>query len=178
MGFYQQIVKRSGRFISKKTLFKYGFNFSPMYRRSTARIIDVSEDVSTIKVRLKISWKNKNYMGSIFGGSMFSAVDPIPMIQLINLLDDNYIIWDKSVQINFKRPAREHLYASFEFAEEEIEHIKQEVAAESEIEYKKKTLLTNKDGTTIYCEIEKTLYIANKAYYKKKRAERKAEKLN
>ena len=117
-------------------------------------------------------------MGSIFGGSMFSAVDPIPMIQLINLLDDNYIIWDKSVQINFKRPAREHLYASFEFAEEEIEHIKQEVAAESEIEYKKKTLLTNKDGTTIYCEIEKTLYIANKAYYKKKRAERKAEKLN
>jgi len=172
MGIYQQIAKTGQRFISKKKLFKYGFNLSPMYRRSTARIIEVSEDISRIRVRLKISWKNKNYVGSIFGGSMFAAVDPIPMVQLINIIGEDYVVWDKAAQINFKRPAREHLYATFEFTDEEIEAIKKQVAETFEIEHPKKTLLTNKDGSAIFCEIDKTLYIADKAYYKKKRAEK------
>ena len=173
MGIYQQIAKTGQRFISRKKLFKYGFNLSPMYRRSTARIIEVSDDIHQIKIRIKISWKNKNYVGSIFGGSMFAAVDPIPMVQLINIIGEDYVVWDKAAQIKFKRPAKEHLYATFEFTNEEVEAIQKQVAESSEIEHLKKTLLTNKDGTIVFCEIEKTLYIADKAFYKKKRAEKK-----
>jgi hypothetical protein len=54
-----------------------------MYKRSTAKIIQVSEDLLNVRIKLPISYKNKNYANSIFGGSMFSAVDPIPMVQLI-----------------------------------------------------------------------------------------------
>ncbi len=173
MSFYQKIAEIGPRFFSKSTLFKYGFNFSPMYRRSTAKITHVSTDLLTIKVKLPISYKNKNYVNSIFGGSLFSAVDPIPMVQLINLIGDEYIVWDKSAEIFFKRPAKEHVYATFTYSKDELTQIKTDVEKHNEIEITKVTQLTNHNQSTLFCEVKKTIYIANKDYYKKKRASKK-----
>ena len=173
MSFYQEVAEIGSKFLKKKTLFKYGFNLSPMYRRSTGRITYVSEDLLDIQIKLPITYKNRNYVNSIFGGSMFSAVDPIPMVQLINLLGDDYVVWDKSAEIFFKRPAKTHLYASFGYSIEELEDIKQRVAVENEIEILKTTLLKDKSTKKVYCEVKKTLYIANKTYYIEKRKNKK-----
>lgn len=166
---YQQLSKIARKFMKQSTLFKVGFNLSPMYRRSTARIIYVADDLKNVTVKIPLSYKNKNYVGSIFGGSLFAAVDPIPMIQLMYLLEEKYIVWDKSAQIRFKRPAREHVYATFEFTKEEIEEIIQKVEANKEIEHPKITYITNKIGDIIYCEVTKMIYIADKEFYKNKR---------
>lgn len=169
MSLYQKLAEIGKKFIPEHTLFKLGFNLTPMYRRSTARIISTSEDLLTVKIKLPISYKNRNYVNSIFGGSMFSAVDPIPMVQLINLLGDNYVVWDKSAEISFKRPAKENLFAEFTYTSEELENIKNQVEQENEIEILKTTQLTNKDKTIIFCEVQKTIYIADKNYFKEKR---------
>lgn len=169
MSFYQKLTALGKRFVSYHILFKYGFNLSPMYRRSTGKVLKVSKDLSHIVIKIPLSWKNKNYVGTIFGGSMFAAVDPIPMVQLINLLDDSYVVWDKSATVKFKRPAKETLYGVFKFTHEEIREIKSKVKAENEIEIVKSTSLTNKEGTKEFCVVEKTLYIADKAFYKRKR---------
>lgn len=169
MSFYQKMTAFGKRFVSYHILFKYGFNLSPMYRRSTARVHEVSKDLSQITIKLPLSWKNKNYVGTIFGGSMFAAVDPIPMVQLINLLDEDYVVWDKSAVIKFKRPAKETLYANFVFSKDEVDRIKARVENEREIEIIKSTSLTNKEGDKAYCLVEKTIYIANKEFYKQKR---------
>lgn len=169
MSFYQKMTAFGKRFVSYDVLFKYGFNWSPMYRRSTGRVHTVSEDLSLITIKIPLSWKNRNYVGSIFGGSMFSAVDPIPMVQLINLLDDHYVVWDKGATIKFKRPAKETLYGEFRFSQEELSTIKSRIESENEIEIVKSTVLTNKERTKEFCVVDKTLYIADKAFYKKKR---------
>ena len=169
MSFYQKLTAVGTKFISKHKLFKHGFNLSPMYRRSTARIVDVSQDLKRIRIKLPISYKNRNYVNSIFGGSMFAAVDPIPMVQLINLLGDGYVVWDKAAEIKFKRPAREHLYARFEYATKELEEIKQKVNEGDELEIQKTTRLTNANESVVFCEVIKTIYIADKAFYKNKR---------
>ncbi|MFS4493832.1 PaaI family thioesterase [Maribacter sp. 2308TA10-17] len=169
MSIYQKIGEVGSKFIGKAKLFKFGFNLSPMYRRSTGRIVSVSEDLLNVQIKLPISYKNKNYVNSIFGGSMFSAVDPIPMVQLINLLDSNYVVWDKSAEIYFKRPAKEHLFAAFNYTENEIVDIKQKVAQDQETEIIKTTQLTNKDGSVVFCEVKKLIYIADKSYFKNKR---------
>jgi len=169
MSVYQKIAKIGGKIFAQKTLFKYGFNLSPMYRRSTAKVIFVSDDLFNVKIKLPLNYKNKNYVNSIFGGSMFSAVDPIPMVQLINIIGDDYVVWDKSAEIFFKKPAKENLYASFSYTKEEIEEIKQKVSRENEIEITKTTKLVDYDATTTYCEVIKTIYIADKKYYKQKR---------
>ena len=169
MSIYQKIAKIGPKLISKHKLFKYGFNFSPMYKRSTAKIIEVSNDLLNVRIRLPLSYKNKNYVNSIFGGSMFSAVDPIPMTQLIILLGTNYVVWDKSAEVIFKKPAKENLYADFNYSEKELAEIKEQVSKENEIEIIKITELTNEDKTKVYCEVKKTIYIADKEFFKQKR---------
>jgi hypothetical protein len=169
MSIYQKIGKIGSRLIPKYKLFKYGFNYSPMYKRSTAKIIEVSEDLLNIRIKLPLSYKNKNFVNSIFGGSMFSSVDPIPMVQLIHLIGENYIIWDKSAEITFKKPAKENLYANFKYSEKELTEIKRQVLEKNETEIIKITKLMNINETQTYCEIKKTIYIADKKFYTLKR---------
>ncbi|GHC51316.1 DUF4442 domain-containing protein [Ulvibacter litoralis] len=169
MSFYQSLNEIGSKFIKKHKLFKYGFNLSPMYRRSTARILKVSEDLLHITIKLPISYKNRNYVGTIFGGSLFSAVDPIPMVQLMDLLGKEYVVWDKSAEIYFKRPAKENLYATFTYTLDELAQIKKQVIEDKEIEIIKNTQLTDKSESTVFCEVQKTIYVADKQFYKQKR---------
>ncbi|MGO4820713.1 MULTISPECIES: PaaI family thioesterase [unclassified Flavobacterium] len=173
MSIYKKLAEVGSKYIGKPTLLKYGFNWSPMYRRSTAKITTVSNDLLDITIKLPISYKNKNYVNSIFGGSMFAAVDPIPMIQLMHLIGDDFVVWDKAAEIFFKRPAKENLYADFNFTLAEVNTIKDIVAAHKEFEIIKTTTLTNLDRSIIYCEVKKTIYIADKNYFKDKRALKK-----
>ncbi|WP_272148771.1 DUF4442 domain-containing protein [Tenacibaculum aiptasiae] len=166
---YAAISNILKKFFKKSTIFKYGFNISPMYRRSTGKVLSVSDDLLSVQVKIPISYKNRNYVGSIFGGSLFSATDPVFMVQLINILEDSYVVWDKKAEIKFKRPAKENSYVDFTFTEEEITEIKERVKKEKEIDLIKEIKITNKDASTVYAEVSKTIYIADKDYYKNKR---------
>ena len=166
---YAAISKILKKFFKKSTIFKYGFNISPMYRRSTGKVLSVSDDLLSVQVKIPISYKNRNYVGSIFGGSLFSATDPVFMVQLINILEDSYVVWDKKAEIKFKRPAKENSYVDFTFTEEEIAEIKERVKEEKEIDLIKEIKITNKDASMVYAEVSKTIYIADKDYYKNKR---------
>ncbi len=168
---YQKLTKILRRFFSDAQIYKYGFNWSPMYRRSTGKVIEVSDDLHYVKVKIPISFKNRNYVGSIFGGSLFSATDPIYMIQLLNILGEDYVVWDKAATINYKRPAREDAIAEFIFSKEEIEKIKKDVADNNEIDILKKLNIISKSGAVI-SELEKTIYVANKTFYKEKRKQK------
>ncbi|MGO4921243.1 PaaI family thioesterase [Maribacter spongiicola] len=169
MSVYQKVEALASKVFKKNTIFRYGFNLSPMYKRSTAKLIEVSEDLLHVKIIVPLSYKNKNYVNSIFGGSMFSAVDPIPMIQLLSIMGNDYVVWDKSAEIFFKKPAKENLYADFDFSENELAEIRAQVAEKKEIDIIKITQLTNKEKSQVFCEVRKTIYIADKAYFKQKR---------
>jgi len=155
------------RFFTNAQIYKYGFNFSPMYRRSTAKLIKVSEDLHYVKIKIPINYKNRNYAGSIFGGSMLSATDPIYMIQLLQILGDDYIVWDKAASIKYKRPAKETIYGEFTFSKKEIETLKQNVNIKNEVDVIKTMELVNLSDK-IFAEITKTMYVAKKKYYKEK----------
>ena len=170
---YKKITEFFSKFIGKSKVLKYGMNLSPMYRRTTAKVIFISEDFMEIKIKLPFSYKNANYVSTIFGGSMFSAVDPFPMTQLMNLIGDDYVVWDKAAEIFFRRPAKEDLYAEFIYTLEEVDEIKQKAQEQNEFEIIKTTKLTNKDKTIVFCEIRKRVYIANKVFFKEKRKKRK-----
>ena len=175
MSLYQQIARVGPRYVGKARLFKAGFNLSPMYRRTTARVVGVSEDLMRVRIRVPISWKNKNYVGSIFGGSMFAAVDPIPMVQLINVIGDGYVVWDKAARVRFRAPARQDLYAEFVYTPEQVAAIAARADADGETEVTVTTRLTDRDGSAVFCEVDKTIYVATKAFYKAKKARRVAQ---
>ena len=168
---YDSIFSFLNRFFKKATLFKIMFNVSPMYRRSCGRITHVSDDLHVVQVKIPLSYKNKNYVGSMFGGSLFSATDPIYMIQLMQILGKEYVVWDKSTEIRFKRPAYTHAYVTFEFNTNEITEIIEKVKQEKEIDWVKNLKIT--DGKdTVFTELNKTIYISTKINYKEKRAKK------
>ena len=172
MTMYQKIAEYGPRLFGKARLLKVMFNVSPMYRRSTGRIADVSDDLSTIQIRLPISYRNRNYVGAIYGGSMFSAVDGVPMVQLMNIIGDDYVVWDKSAGIVFKRPAREDLYATVAFTGDELADIRRQVAEHGEMTFEKLIPWQNRDGDITYSEVRKQLYVADKAFFKQKQQAR------
>ncbi|MES2862568.1 MAG: DUF4442 domain-containing protein [Bacteroidota bacterium] len=169
---YDKLFTFLNRYFKKATIFKVGFNLSPMYRRSCGKIIFASDDLHVVKIKIPLSYRNKNYVGSIFGGSLFAATDPIYMIQLMQILGKEYVVWDKKTDIRFKRPAYENAFATFEFTSLEIEEIIQKVQAKDEIDYTKMLHITDKNGT-IFTELDKTLYISTKTFYKQKRSLKK-----
>jgi acyl-coenzyme A thioesterase PaaI-like protein len=138
---------------------RFKFNFFPAYRRGGGRIAYISDDYHEIHIKLPLNWATKNYVGTIFGGSMFAAIDPIYMVMLIKILGNDYLIWDKSANIKFKRPGRETLFATFIITPVEISEIKTELETAKSIDKVFKIELKNKAGK-IHCIIEKTIYIS------------------
>ena len=170
---YQTATKFLTHFFKPATIYKYGFNWSPMYRRTTAKLIEVSDDLHYVKIRLKLNWKNRNYVGSIFGGSMLSATDPIYMVQLIQILGSDYVVWDKSVDARYRKPAKSTIYGEFLFKKEEIESLKRTVNEKGETDIIKTMDLIDSDKNII-ATFNKTLYVADKTFYKEKVKKRKA----
>jgi hypothetical protein len=165
---YQTLTKLAKKYFSEATVFKVGFNLSPMYRRSTGRVIEVSEDLLKVRIKIPLSYKNSNYVGTIFGGSLFSATDPIYMVQLINILGNDYVVWDKSAEIKYRKPAKKVAFATFEFTNQEIVNIQERVAKEKEFDLIKKIHITGPNNEVL-CELKKVLYVADKAYFKEKK---------
>lgn len=137
------------------------FNFFPAYRGTGARVIFIADDYREIKVKIPLSWRTRNYVGTIYGGSMYGGIDPIYMLMLIKNLGHDYIVWDKAATIRFKRPGKETLYADFNLTAEELNEIKENLKTRKSIDRIYNVALKDKNGK-IHCIIEKTLYIANK----------------
>src|SRR6266567_3641715 len=103
---------------------RWGFNFFPAFRGTGARVTYISGDFREVHVKLPLNWRTRNYVGTIYGGSLYGAVDPMYMIMLIRILGPAYTVWDKSALIRFVKPGRSTLTARFVVTEEETETIR------------------------------------------------------
>ncbi|MDG1333085.1 MAG: DUF4442 domain-containing protein [Crocinitomicaceae bacterium] len=156
-----------GRKIGMGRAFKFFFNISPMYRRTGGRIVSASDNLDDIKIKLKLNYKTRNYVGTMYGGHMYSCLDGIYMVQLINLLGKDYVVWDKAATIKFKRPGTSTLFADFKITEKLIEQIKLDVEGQNEIDLTLDVDLLDGDGN-VSAEVEKIIYISSKSFYKEK----------
>jgi len=141
---------------------RWGFNLFPAYRGTGARITYISDDFREVRVRLPLSWRTRNYVGTIFGGSLYGAVDPIYMIMLIRILGPGYTVWDKAATIRFRRPGRSTLYARFVLEEEEVRTIRELAERSPSIDRVYNVDLTDAGGL-VHASVEKTVYIRKNA---------------
>lgn len=140
---------------------RLSFNFFPAYFGTGAWISYIADDYHELHVQLPLTWRTRNYVGTIFGGSMFGAVDPILMVMFIKILGREYVVWDKSANIQFKRPGKETLHAKFLITPEEIAEIKAALENVKSLDRVYQIQLTNKAGK-VHAIIEKTIYFSKK----------------
>jgi Domain of unknown function (DUF4442) len=140
---------------------RWGFNLFPAYRGTGARVTYMSGDWREVHVELPLNRRTRNYVGTIFGGSLYGAVDPHYMIMLIKILGPDYIVWDKAATIRFKKPGRGTLYARFVIPEEEIQTIRRLSETHPSIDRVYRVELADAEGV-VHAEVEKTIYIRRK----------------
>lgn len=137
---------------------RWYFNFFPAYRRTGARITYVAADFREVRVRLPLNRRTRNYVGTIFGGSLYGAVDPIYMVMLIKNLGPEYQVWDKAATIRFRKPGRGTLYARFVLDERELDDIRTALASEPATERVYDVDLTDDIGV-VHASVRKTIHI-------------------
>jgi acyl-coenzyme A thioesterase PaaI-like protein len=142
-------------------LLRLAFNFFPAYRGTGGRITYIADDWREIRVRLPLSLRTRNYVGTIFGGSMYGAVDPIYMVMLIRALGPGYLVWDKAASIRFRRPGRTTLYARFVLDEAELGAIRAALETERAVDRTYRVELTDAAGT-VHAEVEKVVHVRRK----------------
>lgn len=132
--------------------------FYPPYLGAGVRVTHVSDDFRTVNVEMRLRFYNKNYVGTHFGGSLYSMCDPFYMLMLINILGPDYIVWDKAASIRFKKPGKGVVKATFHIHEERIAEIRAAADTQGKVEPQFQVEITDSDGNVV-AEIEKLLYI-------------------
>ena len=135
--------------------------FWPPFLGAGMKVKSFNKDYTELTVQMKIRFWNKNYVGTHFGGSLYSMTDPFYMLLLLHSLGREYIVWDKSASIRYKKPARSTVYAQFKLIPEQIEQIKKELNDASKIE--SEFVIEIKDETgDVVAEVKKILHINKK----------------
>ena len=141
---------------------KRRIRFYPPYLGAGVRVTHVSEDFRNATVEMPLRFYNKNYVGTHFGGSLYSMCDPFYMLMLINILGPDYIVWDKSATIRFKKPGKGVVTASFNITAEQIAQIRAGVEAEGKVEPEFHVVVKDREGNVV-AEVDKLLYVRRKS---------------
>lgn len=144
-------------------LWRLGFNLFPAFRGTGARVEYLDPEMREVRVELPFGWRTRNLVGTIFGGSMYAAVDPFYALMLMQNLGPDYIVWDKAAAIRYRRPGRSALYARFTLGEQELRGIREELAAggasgRGSVDRVYRVELTDAAGE-VHAAVEKTLYV-------------------
>ena len=78
-----------------------------------------------LKVEVKYSWLNKNLQKAIFGGTIFSAIDPYYAVMYWQIFSTRGIpmeVWVKKVAIRFRKAATSNLEIVFSLKENNNEN--------------------------------------------------------
>ena len=108
----------------KQRLSLFLWNLYPPFLGAGIRITGVAGDWRWMEARLKFRPWNRNYVGTVFGGSIFSLCDPFHMVLLINRLGRDYVVRDKGGEIRYLRKGLSHLSARFEIEDRQLDEIR------------------------------------------------------
>ena len=146
-------------------LYRLGFNFFPAFRATGARVTYISEDRRKLRIKLPLNFRTRNIHGTLFGGAMYAATDPLYAILVKVALGPGCIIWDKAGAIRHKKPGRSTLYAECSLSDAQVATMCKRLEAEPSIDLNYEIELLDEHGV-VHAVVQKTLYAARKEVYK------------
>ncbi|HZM11998.1 MAG TPA: DUF4442 domain-containing protein [Candidatus Limnocylindrales bacterium] len=120
-----------------------------------------SADRKSVDVEMKLRFWNRNYVGTHYGGSLYSMTDPFYMLMLMNNLGPGYIVWDKAAAIRFRKPGKGKVRAEFRLTDTQLDDIREQLTALPKYEPVFKVEVKDEAGEVV-AEVEKVLHIRKK----------------
>ena len=147
--------------MNTKRLFYFLMNFWPPFLGSGISFKVTQENPLVFEVKLKLRWYNRNYVGTQYGGSLYSMADPWLMLILIDALGRDFLVWDKAATIRFLKPGLKHVHAKFEITPEQIRDIREKAINAGKYEPVFTVSIFDSDGQEI-AQVDKVLWIKHK----------------
>jgi acyl-coenzyme A thioesterase PaaI-like protein len=148
-------------------MMRMGFNLHPAFRGTGGRVEHVAPDLSHIRVRLPLSWRTRNVVGSIYGGSLFAVTDGLHPLMIMAALGKDVVVWDKAASIRYKKPGLTTLFADFALPPDEVLAIRNALRDSPELDRTYEVELKDENGV-VHTVVERTVYIAEKNHYRNK----------
>jgi len=136
-------------------------NLWPPFLGAGIRVKRLQPDWKEIDVEMKLRRWNSNYVGTHYGGSLYSMTDPFFMLMLIENLGRDYIVWDKSANIRFRKPGKGKVSAIFRLSDQQIEEIRQALKTQEKVDREFTVEVKDESGTVI-AEVQKLLHVRKK----------------
>ena len=113
----------------KSSTLRHVFNFWPPFLFAGVHVTRLSADWREARVELRMRPWTRNYVGTHFGGSLFSMTDPFWMIMVKECLGNDYIVWDKAAEIEFVKPGKGTVHAQFKVEDSVLDEIRAATAS-------------------------------------------------
>jgi Domain of unknown function (DUF4442) len=115
-------------------------------------------DHKSVDVEMKLRLWNRNYVGTHYGGSLYSMADPFYMLMLMENLGPDYIVWDKAATIRFRKPGKGIVKAEFRLTDQQLDDIRAELTTKPK--YEPTFLVEVKDEAgDVVAEVQKVLHV-------------------
>ncbi len=128
------------------------------YEGAGIRVTHIAEDASEVRVEMPLTERNVNYVGTHFGGSLYSMVDQHLMLLMIRRLGPDYVVWDKEANIDFLKPGVGTVRATIRITDEEVEAIRS-ATANGDKHLPQWTLAILDEQDEVVATVLKTLYV-------------------
>jgi hypothetical protein len=118
-------------------------------------------DMKSVDVEMKLRLWNRNFVGTHYGGSLYSMTDPFYMLMLIKNLGPGYVVWDKAAAIRFRKPGKGKVRAEFRLTDAQLDDIRAQLNTLPKYEPTFKVEVKDEAGEVV-AEVEKVLHIRKK----------------
>ncbi len=138
-------------------LLRYAMNIWPPFLGAGIEVEVLASDFRYVRVVLKSTVFNRNYVGTHFGGSLFAMTDPFYMLMLIRGLGNNYFVWDRSAHIEFIAPGQGPLHCEMRVSEEDLREMREATADGAKYEREFASEVLDSEGLLV-ARVSKRIY--------------------
>lgn len=149
----------------KPGFMRKAMNFYAPLRGANIYVHHISANFDEIEVHMPLTRRNKNIMGTHFGGSLYAMADPFFMLILMKRLGSRYHVWDQEANIRFIAPGSALVKGVYKIDDQTVDEIKSKAAVGDKVLHTFETDITHADGTVV-AQVTKVLYIRLKKQYR------------
>jgi acyl-coenzyme A thioesterase PaaI-like protein len=136
-------------------------NLWPPFLCNGIRVAEIASDWRSARVELRSRPWNRNYVGVHFGGNLFSMTDPFWMLLAMHALGGEYIVWDQAGAIEFLKPGRGTVHATFRLDDAVLAQLREATATGAKHLRWFETDVVDASGEVV-ARVRKQLYVRRK----------------
>lgn len=144
-------------------------NFWLFLHHKNAYLIEITNNYCETRLKILFNYFTPKYYGCMASTAMLEATEVIYEWLILKNLGKEYVVFTKETHIKYLRPVKKTLYAHFVLNPFLIFNIKESVEHWQEQVFSFWISLQDEKGK-IYAQIEKSVYIARKDFYKIRQA--------